>query len=92
MLSLIHIFGGKDVIYYLVGTITDTFRPFAEAISIPFEVLLVGNRHMLGNCAVLSLSPIKPAMGCDTVVIVKNLNGLICNPHIDFALYIFMRN
>ena len=59
---LFYTFRGKDRIYYLIGTGTDSLRPFAESVAIPFKVLLVGRRHM------------------------------ICNSHINFALYIFMWN
>lgn len=89
---LFYTFGGKDFIYYLIGTGTDPLRPFAESVAVPFKVLLVGRRHMLCNCAVLPLAPIKATVGCNPVVVLKNLNGFICNSHINFALYIFMWN
>ena len=54
--------------------------------------LLVGLRHMLCNRTVLPFTAIKTAMGRNPVVIVKNLNRFICNPYINFALYIFIRN
>ena len=60
---LFYTLGGKDCIYYLTGTGTDPLRPFAETVTFPFQILLVGCRHMLCDCAVLSLASIKPAMG-----------------------------
>ena len=84
---LFYTLGGKDCVYYLTGTGTDPLRPFAETVTVPFQILLVGCRHMLCDCAVLSLASIKPAMGRNPVVIVKNLNSFICNPYINFALY-----
>ena len=89
---LFYTFGGKDRIYYLTGTGTDPLHPFAESVAVPFKVLLVGRRHMLCNCAVLPLAPIKATVGCNPVVVVKNFNGFICNSHINFVLYIFMWN
>ena len=70
-------FGGKERINYLAGTGTDPLRPFVETVAVPFQILLVGCRHMLCDCAVLSHAPIKPAVGRNPVVIVKNLNGFI---------------
>ena len=89
---LFYTLGGKDCVYYLTGTGTDPLRPFAETVTIPFQILLVRLRHMLCNCTVLSLAAIKTAVGCNPVMVVKNLNGFIGNPHINFALYVFMRN
>ena len=34
----------------------------------------------------------KDGNGKDTLVILKNFDGLICNPHIDLTLYILVRN
>ena len=89
---LFYTLGGKDRIYYLTGTGADPLRPFAETVTVPFQILLVGLRHMLCNRTVLPFTAIKTAMGRNPVVIVKNLNSFICNPYINFALYIFIRN
>lgn len=48
--------------------------------------------HMFGNGAVLPLTTVKPAVGGNAVMAVKNLDGFVCNPHIDLAFYIFIRN
>lgn len=85
-------FGGKNCINYLISAGADPFRPFAETVAIPFQILLVGSRHMLRNHAVLPLAPIKTVVGCNPIMIVKNLYSFICNPHINFAFYIFIRN
>ena len=65
---------------------------FAETVAVPFQILLVGCRHMLCDCTVLPFAAIQPAVGCNPVVIIKNLNGFIRNPHINFAFYVFIRN
>ena len=89
---LFYMFGGKDRINYPAGKGTAPLRPFTETPAVPLQILLVGCRHMLCYCAILSFAPIKPALGRNSVVIVKNLNRFICTPYINFALYIFMRN
>lgn len=89
---LFYTLGGKDCINYLMGTGADPFRPFTEAVAVPFQVLLVGSRHVLCNRAVLFLAAVQTAVGRNPVVVVKNFNGFICNPHINFALYVFMLN
>ena len=64
----------------------------AEMFAVPFKILLVGSRHMFRNRTVLPLISQKTAMGCNPIVVVKNLNCFIHNPHINFAPYIFIRN
>ena len=60
---LFYTLGGKDCIYYLTGTGADPLRPFAETVTVPFQILLVGLRHMLCNRTVLPFTAIKTAMG-----------------------------
>src|SRR5699024_4751818 len=78
--------GGKDRVNYLTGVGANPLRPFAETVTVPFQILLVGFRHVLRNRTVLPFTVIQTPVGCDPVVIVKNLNRFICNPHINFAL------
>lgn len=47
---------------------------------------------MFRDRAVLSLAAIKAAVGCDPVMVVRDFNCFVCNPHIDFAFYIFIRD
>ena len=49
-------------------------------------------QHMLCDCAILTFATIQSAVRRDPVVVVENLNGLVCDPHINFALYILMWN
>ena len=83
--------GGKDCINSLMGPGADPSRPFTDAVAVPCQLLLVGRRHVLCNRAVLSLAAVQTAVGRNPVVVVKNFNGFICTPHINFALYVFMR-
>ena len=48
--------------------------------------------HLLYDYAILTFATIQSAMRRDPVVVVENLNGLVCDPHINFALYILMWN
>ena len=89
---LFYTFGDKDCIYYLIGTGADSLRPFAETVTIPFQILLVGLRHMLCNCTVLSFAAIKAAVGCNPVMVIKNFNRFICYPYINLAFYILIGN
>ena len=43
---LFYTLGGKDRINYLAGTGTDPLRPFTETVTVPFQILLVGSRHV----------------------------------------------
>ena len=47
---------------------------------------------MLCDCAILTFATIQSAVRRDPVVVVENLNGLVCDPHINFVLYILMWN
>ena len=47
---------------------------------------------MLCDCAILTFATIQSAVRRDPVVVVENLDGLVCDPHINFALYILMWN
>ena len=46
--------------------------------------------HEISN--ILTFATIQSAVRRDPVVVVENLNGLVCDPHINFALYILMWN
>ena len=47
---------------------------------------------MLCDCAILTFATIQSTVGRDSIVVVENLNGLVCDSHINFALYIFIVN
>ena len=47
---------------------------------------------MLCDCAILTFATIQSTVRRDSVVVVKNLNGFVRDPHINFALYILMWN
>ena len=68
---LFYTFGGKDCVYYLLGTGSDPLRPLAGTVAVPFQVLLMGSRHVFRNCTVLSLTAIK-TVGRNPVMLVKN--------------------
>ena len=89
---LFYTLGGKDSVNYLTGVGANPLRPFAETVTVPLQILLMGFRHVFSNRTVLPFTAIQTPVGCDQVVIVKNLNRFICNPYINFALYIFIRN
>ena len=84
--------GGKDCIHGLAGTGTDALRPLPEAVTVPLKILLMRRRHMLCDCAILTFATIQSTVRRDSIVVVENLNGLVCDSHINFALYIFMWN
>lgn len=47
---------------------------------------------MLCDCAILTFATTQSAVRRDPVMVVENLNGLVRDPHINFALYILMWN
>ena len=89
---LFYTLGGKDCVYYLTGTGTDPLRPFAETVTIPLKLVLMVFWHVFRNCAVLSLASIQTTMRSNTIMVVKDFNGAICNPYIHLVFYIFIWN
>ena len=51
----------------MTGTGADPLRPFAETVTVPFQILLMGLWHMLCNRTVLPFTSIKTAMGRNPV-------------------------
>src|SRR5699024_11469478 len=68
---LLYTLGGKDRVNYLTGVGANPLRPFAETVTVPFQILLMGFRHVFCNRTVLPFTAIQTPMGCDSVVIVK---------------------
>ena len=50
---LFHPAGGKYAVYDPIGCCTDRFRPLAEAVPVPFKILLVALGHMLRDRRIL---------------------------------------
>ena len=65
---------------------------FAETVTVPFQIFLVIGGHMFRNSAVLPLSAIQTAVGCNAVVIVKDFNNRVGYPYIHLAFDVFVRN
>lgn len=66
--------------------------PFAETVTVPFQIFLVIGGHMFRNSAVLSLSAIQTAVGSNAVVIIKDFDDSVGYPHIHLTFDIFVRN
>ena len=71
---------------------SDCFRPFAEAVTVPFQIFLVVRRHMFENGRVLPGAAIKPPMGSDSSVILENFNCGVRYPHIHLIFDILIRH
>ena len=66
--------------------------PFAEPVAIPFQKYLVVRRHVFRYRTVLAFPSIQAAMGRDAVMVIENLNYLLCYPYIYLTFYKFVRN
>ena len=71
---------------------SNPLSPFAETVTVPFQIFLVIGRHMFRNSAVLPLSAIQTAVGSNAVVIVKDFDNSVSYPHIHLAFDVFVRN
>ncbi len=65
---------------------------FTEAVTVPFQILLVVCRHMLSNGAVLPRASFQTMMGSNAVMVVENFNRGVCYPYINFLFDVFIRN
>ncbi len=89
---LFHTFGGQYCIDHSIRVYTNPFSPFAEAIAILLQILLVVFWHMLCNGAVLPRASFQTTVGSDAVMVVKNFNGGICYLYINFLFDVFIWN
>jgi hypothetical protein len=63
--------GGKHAVYDLLYIDSDCFRPFAGAVTVPFQIFLVIRRHMFEDSEILSGAVMKPPVGSAPPVILK---------------------
>ena len=68
---LFHPAGGKYAVYDPIGCCTDRFRPLAEAVPVPFKILLVALGHMLRDRRILPRASIESFVGCDPAEILE---------------------
>ena len=90
--SVVPHFGGQYRIDRSVRIYANPLRPFAEPVTVPFQIFLVVLRHMLGNGAVLPGTSFQTAVGSNAVMVVENFNRGICYPYINFLFDVFIRN
>ena len=77
---------------YSVGMRSNLRCPFAEAVTVPLDILLMVLRHMAFCCAVLVCPAVKPGMEADPVAAEKHFNSGFCNSDIHLLLDIFVGN
>ena len=71
---------------------SNPLSPFAETVTVPFQIFLVIGGHMLRKPAVLPLSAIQKGGGSNAVVIVKEFDKRVGYPHIHLTFIGFGRD
>ena len=82
----------KQTVNDLIGIDPDCFRPFTEAVTVPFQIFLVVWRHMFFHRRILSEASVQTLMGSDPAVIEEDFNGSVGYPHIDLIFDILIRH
>lgn len=89
---LFHTFGGQYCIDHSVRIYANPLSPFAEPVTVPFQIFLVVFRHMFRDRAVLPRASFQTTVGSNAVMVVENFNSGICYLYINFLFDVFIRN
>ena len=64
---------------------TDLLCPSTETVAVPLQIFLMIIGHVLRDRGILTAPAVKPAMGSNPVMIVKNFDRCVCHPHINLV-------